>query len=539
MTNRISRSPLFSRPEGFPFSLGTKILLPMLLVYIVTSLVLYAFYTDRIREQEMNGLKNQLEVFAASKAAELNAPLWNFQDTLVASLMHSYRDNRNLYTITLYNAKGDEIVRESVDNTDPGCTILTTKKMLTREVGGELLAIGKLVVQFHDGHLRAALEGRRFPDLQPAALLMVTVGIAAWLILHFMVGRPLHRLKMSLRHNATHNPRKPLVWDSQDELGEVVKEYNALLREVEHQTGKLMKNNAALQHQITQRKVAERQLSKAHEELEQIVAIRTMELRRANEELVRLDLQRSAFLSSASHELRTPLAAILGFSKLIRKNFRRYFAAHAETLGLDDKSEAMMGNLDIIAKEGDRLTRLINDLLDINKIEAGQMEWRDTLINIPDEIRRAAKTMAPQFENNTAVALEVDVPKAFPPLSFDPDRMQQLLINLLSNAYKHTDCGAIAIAASVAKGIIRITVSDTGRGIRPEDLGLIFQKFYQSESNDKGKPLGTGLGLPICQHIVEHYGGRMSVVSTMDAGSTFTVELPVDKPDQAAPQALA
>jgi len=531
MANRIAKPPLLGSPEGFPLSLGVKILLPVLLVFLVSSLVLYSFYTARIREQGLGNLKNRLETFAASKAAELSGPLWNFQDTLVESLMHSYRDNPDLHSITLYDADGKVVIREAAGNGKPEFTILTTEKPLTRKVENDLLTIGRLVVQYHDDSLRAERENRRFAEMQPAVLLTLIVIAATWLILHFTVGRPLHRLKMSLRRNAANNPRKPLVWDSRDELGQVVAEYNSLLREVEQQTGKLLKNNSVLERQIAQRKVAERQLSRAHEELEQTVTTRTMELRRANDKLIRLDAQRSAFLSSASHELRTPLAAILGFSKLMQKNFTKYFAPHAGELGLSDKSATIQENLDIIAQEGDRLTRLINDLLDINKIEAGQMEWRDTLINVPDEIRRAAETMRPQFENNGAVALEVDVPEAVPALLFDPDRMQQLLLNLLSNAYKHTDHGRVAISAGVAGGNIRITVSDTGRGIAPGDLGHIFRKFYQSHTNELGKPIGTGLGLPICRSIVEHYGGTVSAVSKPGTGSTFTVELPLPRPD--------
>lgn len=527
MRGRLTKSPLLGPPEGFPLSLGVKILLPTLLVFLSTSVVLYYFYTERIREQGLAGLENQLEVFAASKAAELSGPLWNFQDAVVESLMRSYTDNRDLHSITLYNADGEVLMRESDSGGRADGTILTAEKPLTRRVGDETLTIGRLEVRYHDDNLRAEQAARRKEETGPAVMLALIVLAAAWLVLHFTVGRPLHRLKMSLRHNAANNPRKPLVWNSRDELGQVVAEYNAMLREVEQQTERLLRNNAVLERQIAQRKVAERQLSKAHEELEQTVATRTMELRRANDKLVRLDAQRSAFLSSASHELRTPLAAVLGFSRLLRKQFKKHFAPHAESLGLARRSAVMLENFQVIAKEGDRLTRLINDLLDINKIEAGQMEWRDTLINVSDEIERAVKTMRPQFEGNSAVRLDVDVPEAFPALLFDPDRMQQLLLNLLSNAYKHTDQGIISVTASLSGGIIRIDVADTGRGIRQKDQKCIFQKFYQCASDELGKPTGTGLGLPICKHIVEHYGGTISAVSEYDRGSTFSVELPV------------
>lgn len=525
MARHLPVPPLLG-PKEYSFSLAAKILLSVFMVFLVTSVTLYFFYTARIREQGMENLRNQLEIFAASKAAELSEPLWNFQDTLLASLMRSYRDNGDLHLISLYDSRDKLIMAENPDGRTARHTVLTTSKPLTREVGGEVMTIGRLVVQYHDERIRREIEKRRYADLKPAALLALIVFVSAWFILHLVVGRPLQRLKLSLRHNAQSVDRMPLVWNSRDELGEVVAEYNTLLREVEQQTSRLVKNNAALEKQIAQRKKAERKLARAHDELEQTVATRTMELREANKKLVRLDTQRSAFLSSASHELRTPLAAVLGFSKLVRKAFAKHFAPLAPELGLGEKSGVILANLDIIAKEGDRLTRLINDLLDINKIEAGQMEWRDTLLNVPDELARALETMAPQFPANGPVRMETDIAEWIPPMLFDPDRMQQLLLNLLSNAYKNTDRGEIRITARHEGGMTRIAVSDTGRGIPERDLEPIFRKFYQSETGRMGKPGGTGLGLPICRHIVEHYGGSISVKSKLGHGSTFTVELP-------------
>ncbi|MGE4191848.1 MAG: ATP-binding protein [Pseudodesulfovibrio sp.] len=525
MARRLPVPPLFGPREYFP-SLAAKILLSVFVIFLVTSVTLYFFYSARIREQGMENLRNQLEAFASSKAAELSEPLWNFQDVLLESLMRSYRDNGDLHRISLYDNSDKLVMEETPDGPDAGHTILTTARPLTRTVGGEVMTIGRLVVQYHDDRIRREIAGRRHEDLGSAALLALIVFVSGWFILHLVVGRPLQRLKLSLRHNARSDARMPLVWNSRDELGEVVAEYNNLLREVEHQTSQLVKKNAALEKLIAQRREAERKLARAHDDLEQTVARRTLELREANKELVRLDNQRSAFLSSASHELRTPLAAVLGFSKLVRKEFAKHFAPAAPRMELEKKSDVILGNLDIIAKEGDRLTRLINDLLDINKIEAGQMEWRDTLLNVPDELNRALRTMAPQLAGDGPVRLETDIPEWIPPLVFDPDRMQQLLLNLLSNAYKNTDSGTIRLTARHEGNTTRIAVSDTGRGIPERDLELIFHKFHQSENGRLGKPGGTGLGLAICRHIVDHYGGRITVESKLGHGSTFTVELP-------------
>lgn len=191
--------------------------------------------------------------------------------------------------------------------------------------------------------------------------------------------------------------------------------YNTLLYEVEQQTEKLVSVNRALHQEVAQRKEAESRLAKAHDELEDKVALRTVELEEANRRLVDLDKQRSAFLSSASHELRTPLAAILGFSVLVRKHFSRYFMPAATTSVLMKRGKVILSNLEIIAKEGDRLTRLINDLLDLNKIKAGRMEWRDTLLNVEDEIHRSLRTMESTFAQQPEVAVTTDVKSGLPP----------------------------------------------------------------------------------------------------------------------------
>jgi PAS domain S-box-containing protein len=281
---------------------------------------------------------------------------------------------------------------------------------------------------------------------------------------------------------------------------------------------------------VTERKRAEEDLRQARDTLELQVAARTVALREANERLMELDRQRASFLSSASHELRTPLTSVLGFAKLAKRTFSRHFLPLAGDSGvLRDKSAIILGNLSIIEQEGERLTRLINDLLDLNKIEAGRMEWRDAALDVAEEMRAAARAMQGAFAAKPGVRLSLQLAEDAGGIVADRDRLRQLVLNLLSNAIKYTDAGTVRLCAGpTPDGGLRIAVADTGSGVAEEDREHVFQKFYQGAARnpDDGKPSGTGLGLAICKNIVEHYGGVIRVESRPGHGSTFSVEFP-------------
>lgn len=281
---------------------------------------------------------------------------------------------------------------------------------------------------------------------------------------------------------------------------------------------------------VTERKEAVEALRLARDTLELQVRARTMALSEANERLVDLDRQRASFLSSASHELRTPLTSVLGFAKLAGRTFRRHFLPLADEHGpLRGKAGIIMENLSIIEQEGERLTRLINDLLDLNKIEAGRMVWRDAVLDVAREMETAAKAMQGAFAAKPGVRFSLQLAEDAGTARIDRDRLRQMVLNLLSNAIKYTDSGTVRLyAGSLPGGGLRIAVADTGAGIAEKDRDRVFQKFYQAgaANPDDAKPSGTGLGLAICKNIVEHYGGDIRVESRLGHGSTFIADFP-------------
>ena len=292
---------------------------------------------------------------------------------------------------------------------------------------------------------------------------------------------------------------------------------------------------------ITERKRRDLDMASMNSDLEDLVRQRTrvlvekaMELKQANRRLLELDELKSAFLSSVSHELRTPLTSLLGFSKIIKRDFLRCFMPLAGDDGQRKLGERIQANLDIIGNEGQRLTRLINDVLDLSRIESGKERWRFTEVDLAGAINAAVDASSGLFEAKPEVRLVIRRFDAVPLVHADPDRLQQVLINLLSNACKFTEAGEVAVDLyEDDQDRVHVCVEDTGCGIAPEFLEDIFDKFHQVQQGDTltRKPAGTGLGLAICRQIVEHYGGAIWAESSRGRGTAMHLRLPVATPE--------
>lgn len=331
-------------------------------------------------------------------------------------------------------------------------------------------------------------------------------------------------------------------------------------------------------------------LRKRSRELETLVNQRTEELRLAKVAAEAANDAKSSFLSTISHELRTPLTSIIGFSKLNRK----YLGQSLPDLVIPDaktqkKIQKIDTNLQVVVSESERILSLINGLLDLAKIESGAMEWKMEEMDAGKLIERAAAAATALFEQKPQVKLIKEIPENLPVTAADHDRILQVLINLISNAVKFTDAGAVTVSVQLSPlncehykesfsyygwgiennsrkmknkvGIdgsrnalisplsmpapsqtdtavmaprgdsnreLIISVQDTGAGIPLKYLDRIFEKFKQVDQDQTDKPKGTGLGLPICKEIVEHHGGRIWVNSLPGHGSTFAFTLPVD-----------
>ncbi|MDX1332469.1 MAG: response regulator [Robiginitalea sp.] len=244
---------------------------------------------------------------------------------------------------------------------------------------------------------------------------------------------------------------------------------------------------------------------------------------------------KSAFLSTVSHELRTPLTSVLGFAKIIRKRLldKVFPAVQSDDPKLKRTMNQVSDNLDVVVSEGERLTTLINDVLDLAKIESGRMEWNMKPILIQDVIGRALSATSSLFEEKD-LKLKKNIPENLPLIHGDADKLIQVVINLLSNAVKFTDKGTVSVEAYQDNNQLIVEVQDSGIGVAEEDRHKIFERFRQAGDTLTDKPKGTGLGLPICREIIEHHGGIIWMKSELGEGSTFFFSLPImgEKGDQ-------
>lgn len=299
---------------------------------------------------------------------------------------------------------------------------------------------------------------------------------------------------------------------------------------------------------ITQRKRAEEQLSEYQDNLQTLVRKRTEELTSANALLLKevedrkraesevrraksevdvayqrlreVDSMKTDFLAMVSHEIRTPMTSILGFAHIIQHKFSGEEGAGKV------KMSKVQRYVDIIISESERLTALLNDVLDITKLESGRMQWNMEPLSVNDVIEQATEVSMPLFDEKDLMLIQ-DVHDDMPLILGDRERLVQVLLNLFSNAVKFTEKGVIACRAKLKEERVVISVADQGMGIPTSELGVIFEKFRQVKDERESKPMGTGLGLPISQEIVEQHGGIIRVESEIGKGSIFTFSLPL------------
>jgi len=268
--------------------------------------------------------------------------------------------------------------------------------------------------------------------------------------------------------------------------------------------------------EATQVRAYSRELERKSRELEAATA----ELRAANASLRELDRMKDDFISTVTHELRTPLTSIRAFSEMLHQD---------PEIGLADRTRF----LGIIVSEAERLTRLINQILDMAKLESGRAEWTTGDVDIGEVARETMESIGQLFRDR-GVRLESEVPAQGPVVLADHDRLTQVMINLLSNAVKFVpgETGLVMVRVGDDGREARVEVEDNGPGLTAEESLVIFERFRQGGNTMTDKPQGTGLGLPISRQIIEYFGGNLWVESRPGAGAKFIFTVPLPVPQE-------
>jgi len=241
-----------------------------------------------------------------------------------------------------------------------------------------------------------------------------------------------------------------------------------------------------------------------------------------------VDKMKTDFLSTVSHELRTPLTSIIGFAEMVKRKFEGTIVDEID-LSRERNQNAVVKirrNINIILSEGERLSNLINDLLDISRLEAGKVILNKREIDI-EEIITQVITLTNPIMRDKSLQIIQSIREPLPKIMADKDKLMQVIINLISNAIKFTEEGCIVCSARVVEENIIVSISDTGVGIREEDKTYIFEKFSQVGDTLTNKPRGTGLGLAICKFIIEEHGGQIWVESEVEKGTDFSFSIPI------------
>jgi signal transduction histidine kinase len=276
----------------------------------------------------------------------------------------------------------------------------------------------------------------------------------------------------------------------------------------------LWHHSGRLGESLDQMRAANAALRASEELLDARVAQRTEELAAARDQALDATRAKSAFLANMSHELRTPLNAILGYTELILDGI------YGEP---PDRIRDVLGRVD---RSGRHLLSLINDVLDLSRIEAGRLELTMTEYALSEVVRSACAAMEP-LAAEKGLGLMTTLPEDLPIATGDERRITQVLLNLIGNAIKFTDAGTVRVQAMLVDHELQVSVADTGPGIAAADQERIFEVFQQADSSSTKQQPGAGLGLAISRRIVELHGGRLWVESRPGQGATFIFSLPV------------
>ena len=391
----------------------------------------------------------------------------------------------------------DGVTLASLGRDQPGSGSLIAQRTIRMGNAEEIRTIGLLTIEMTNSHLVAAARQRLSISAMVGVLLLATLLAVSDYIHRRFIGRPIREMKSVIDGTERGLGEARVMWQSQDDIGAVVEAFNSM-----------RDRQSAFEHA----------LQEAHATLEQRVQERTAALVAARDEAEAANRAKGAFLASMSHELRTPLNAMIGFAQLIEMK---------ERAGDFEKSDEYIRD---ILNSGEHLLNLINDLLDLSKIEAGRSELFETDVEVGDLIETVVDMVASLAQCN-GISIATETPEDDIVLHADTQKVCQIVLNLLSNAIKFTPSGG-QVTVSVERdrwGKLALVVSDTGIGIAREDVARVLEPFEQVRLTHHQATEGTGLGLPLANGLAAMHGGKLRISSKPGRGTRVTVTFPAKR----------
>jgi signal transduction histidine kinase/CheY-like chemotaxis protein len=460
-------------------------------------------------------LQNQAHLLVDTLSSTTADRLYYLDQEFLAGMMQRLGDDQIIVAGRIYDAQG-RIVADAHDSqvaynieTDPfGTRLVQSDTPVFEWQSDKLLAgqpvlagrerLGAIAVTLSAEPLRAKMDAVRMQGLS-VALAAALIGMLLALLFSRSIIGPLQSLTEATKRIAGGELTHQITIRSGDELGLLAHSFNDMAAELALSQQKLERWNQTLERTVDQRTT----------ELVRAMAV-AQEARVTAEQANQL---KSQFLANMSHELRTPLNAIINFARILGSGMR------------GPTNEAQQDYLNRIRASGEHLLGIINDILDLSKIEAGRMELFTEPCQIGELVQSTLST-AVGLTKGKPVTLHHEIGAELPTLIVDRTRIRQVLLNLLSNAAKFTDEGSITVRVAQEQDEVVVSVADTGIGIPADKYESIFEEFRQVDHGTARSYEGTGLGLAICRRLVALHGGRIWVESKIGSGSTFSFSLP-------------
>ncbi len=462
-------------------------------------LVMFVVTKDLLDRSAVNeALNAKLDRVAANHSILLVDPVSNNNVRQVELLLASAMSDPDIVHIAVTDDRGNDIARLGRTNAGTG-TMIAERPLRVSDLSG-ITNVGTLTVEMTNVH--RITEARR--------LLVITTGFGIVLLAFLLsvsffihgrfIGRPIREMIDVIDRTERGVGDARVAWKSHDDIGAVAAAFNSMRDRQE-----------AFEHA----------LEEAHTNLERRVQQRTRDLAEARDAAEAANMAKSGFLASMSHELRTPLNAIIGFSQLL------------EMPHLEDNPEKRREYVSDILSSSEHLLALINDLLDLSKIEAGRSELFETKV-VVSELLESVVDMVRPLAHSAGITISLTHNKEDLLLVADAQKVRQILLNVLSNAIKFTPEGG-SISASVTRNRSRglnLVIADTGIGIAPEDMDRVMEPFEQVAGLQEANPSGTGLGLPLARGLVELHGGTFKLISKPGKGTRVIVSFPPSRVQQ-------